>query len=174
MQVRTITYTERPASDPSVAGRFRIIEAQSEDGLHHALAVPRGWVSVNAPVDPDPRAPALGAVHLESRTPGPEHGVIVAGHLALDAFDDARSVVDYLASKDGFSVADVNEAGGDGLRALARTDTHRMVLRVQPHGPVWAFASAVIPDARIAELGGALRATLESFRLPPAWTAPIA
>lgn len=170
MKTRTITYTNRTPSEPEVAEHFRIAEATSDDGLHHALAVPKRWISADVPVDPDPDAPTLGALHVESSEPGPQHGILVAGHLARDRFDDATAAAEWLAQKDGFSVQQWKDVGDDGAIALARTESHLMSLRVLPHGPAWAFASAVIPASRQDTIGAVLRSTVESFRLPPEWT----
>jgi hypothetical protein len=173
LQTRSIKYTAHDVRDQVSNAEFQIIEAQSDGGMHHAVAVARSWTSLDVPVDPNAQAPSLSSLHIEDLSLGPNSGVVVCGHIPRQRQPDARSAVEDLAKREGFTVYrwnDEDDAIG-GARAMAHTDTHTMSLRVLPYDDVWAFVSAVVPSDRLATTGGALHAALVTFKLFPSWAA---
>jgi hypothetical protein len=169
MQTREVVYTSHDVDDAEVNATFHIQEATADGIIHHAVAVPRDWMSLDVPIDDDPTAPTLASLHIEDIELGPRSGVVVCGSFPRGRFDTAREVAEALAARENFEIYRWNDDDKDDARAMASTEDHTMALRIVPYDLQWAFVSSVVPKGRLAEIGGVMRASLVTFKLLPTW-----
>lgn len=172
MKTRKIDYVSQELKGEAATPLFHIQVASSENGLHHAVAVPRAWDSLNVPVESDPTAPQLESLHIEAVSLGEASGVIACGSYPRANFSDPKVLAESLMARDHYSVQRWNDedVAIGGARVIGTTKTHTCALRVLPHEDLWVFVSAVIPTSRMEDIGGVLHAAIVTFALAPGWS----
>jgi hypothetical protein len=172
MDTRKIHYVTKALTGEAATPSFHIQVASSEGGVNHAVATPRAWHSIDVPIETDPTAPRLESLHIEDMKLGQNSGVIACGSYPKATYTQAKDVAEALMARDGYTIQRWNDEDDDtgGARTLATTDTHTCALRVLPYEGLWVFVTAVIPTARMDEIGGVLHAAIVTFALAPGWS----
>ena len=172
MDTRKIHYASKALKGDVATPMFHIQVASSEGGVNHAVATPVTWHSIDVPIETDPTAPRLESLHIEDMALGQNSGVIACGSYPKENYTDAKTVAKALMARDGYTIMRWNDEDDEngGARSIAKTDTHMCVLRVLPYEDLWVFVTAVIPAARMDEIGGVLHAAVVTFALAPGWS----
>lgn len=178
MDARPVDYIVHPAADPVLAEHFCVLECAPEGWVHHAITVPKAWSPIQPlPLDPDPSAPRLASLVVESMSLGDQSAVIVVGGVPRGWAPDARAVTEALAARDGlkpYRWNDEDDAVG-GARAMV-TDGRRVgAIRTLPLAtdaagadvPGWVYVACVGPKGRLDDYAGALKMAITSLKLHP-------
>lgn len=177
MSQRAVRYVPHEPADPAMRALFVTLECVPDGWIHHAVTVPRAWTPIaTLPIDPDPGAPILGSLVVESPALDAKSAIIACGGVPRGFAGDAKGVITALAARDRMAPYrwnDEDDAVG-GARAMITDKVRIGGVRVLPLGdgrdpdvPGWVYYACVGPQDRLGEFAGALKHGLASFKVHP-------